>query len=468
MNMAKDIKYWQLSNELEEGRNHVLRMVARNEDLRLILNTLCQKAQVYNPKMLCSILRLDSHKKTLHPIASVSLPEFYCQALDGVTIGAGVGSCGTAAFIKKRVVVEDINSHPYWAQYKGLALEAGVQSCWSEPIIGADGVVFGTFAMYYKAPQKPSKEDLKFIELSANLAAVVFENHSNRSKLLDANTLLKQTINERNNELEKVNLALEASIKEQSKQYSLDIETEKMQTTNSLLCGFSHEISTPIGTAITATSVAKDKIKQISEKVSTGDISRKILIDSVDELKEVIELSKQSLNKVDTLLQRFKNINSFDSAKARSVFFMPTFLKETKKALSPLLNNHQCFIQCNKFNFFGTKEALWQIFFNLIENSVIHGFKAIDSGMIHISIIEGDNDIVINYQDNGCGISATKPTKIFEPFFTSNRNQDSLGLGLNIINNLITHNFQGSIKLLNSPIGIRYEIVLPKLSPDEE
>jgi len=466
MNMAKDIKYWQLSNELEEGRNHVLRMVARNEDLTLILNTLCQKAQVYNPEMLCSILRLDNNNKTLHPIASVSLPEFYCQALDGVAIGAGVGSCGTAAFIKKRVIVENINSHPYWAQYKGLALEAGVQSCWSEPIMGADGIVFGTFAMYYKTPQKPSKEDLKFIELSANLAAVVFENNSNRSKLLDANTLLKQTVNERNTELEKVNLALETSLKEQSKQYNLDIEAEKMQTTNSLLCGFSHEISTPIGTAITATSVAKDKMEQIRKKVSAGNISRKSFIDSVDELKEVIELSKQSLNKVDILLQRFKNINSFESARGRSVFSMPILLKETKKALAPLLNNHQCLIQCNNFNFFGTKEALWQIFFNLIENSIIHGFKAIDSGMIHINIIEGDNDVVINYQDNGCGISTTEPSRIFEPFFTSNRNQDSLGLGLNIINNLITHNFQGRIRLLDSPIGIRYEIILPKLSQD--
>ncbi len=260
MNTAKDIKYWQLSNELEEGRNSVLRMVARNEDLQLILNTLCQKAQMYNPEMLCSILRLDNNQKTLHPLASVSLPEFYCQALDGVPIGLGVGSCGTAAYTKERVVVEDINTHPYWAQYKGLALEAGVQACWSEPIRGADGMVFGTFAMYYRVPQKPEEEDLKFIELSANLAAVVFENHSNRHKLLEANNRLKQTVSERNAELEKVNAALKTSLQEQEKQYSLDINTEKMLTTNSLICGFSHEISTPVGTALTAVTLIEDKI----------------------------------------------------------------------------------------------------------------------------------------------------------------------------------------------------------------
>ena len=124
MNSSKeDINYWKLASELEEGRNSVLRMVASNEQLSFILKPLCEKAQIYDPQMLCSVLRLNNDKNTLHPIASVSLPESYCQALDGVAIGAGVGSCGTAAFIKKRVIVEDINTHPYWAQYKNLALD---------------------------------------------------------------------------------------------------------------------------------------------------------------------------------------------------------------------------------------------------------------------------------------------------------------------------------------------------------
>ena len=254
MNLAKGIKYWQLSSKLEEGRSQVLRLAASNQKLEVILNTLCQNAQTYNAKMLCSILRLDNDNKTLHPIASASLPESYCQALNGVSIGVGVGSCGTAAFLKKRVVVEDINTNPYWVQYKDLALNAGLQACWSEPIIGADGMVFGTFAMYYKTPQTPTEEDIKFIEVSANLAAVVFENDSNRRKLLSANTKLKQTVNERNAELERVNLSLKALIEENSKQYDRNINAEKMLTTTSLICGFSHEISTPVGTAITATS----------------------------------------------------------------------------------------------------------------------------------------------------------------------------------------------------------------------
>lgn len=462
MTISKDINYWRLSNQLEEGRNHVLKMVARNEDIKLVLNTLCQKAQTYNPEMLCSVLRLDNQQKTLHPIASVSLPDFYCQALEGVTIGSGVGSCGTAAFTKSRIIVEDINTHPYWNQYKTLALKAKVQSCWSEPILGANGLVFGTFAIYYREPKTPTEEDLKFIELSANLAAVVFENHENKTKLLEANEQLKQKINERTFELEKVNIALEASIKAQSKKYLLDINNEKMLTTNSLICGFSHEISTPIGTAITANSIAEDKIKQLNEIATSDNLSRKFFINSLCEFEEIISLNSQSLKRVNALLQRFKNINTFKRVQENTSFCMSRLLNEIKKSIQPVLGIHQLLIQCEDFSIFSNKDILWQIFFNLIENSIIHGFKDIAVGMVHINITEERKMIIINYQDNGCGVSKKNTEKIFEPFYTSNRNKNSLGLGLNIINNLITNSLQGTIKLIDSPVGVRYEIMFPK------
>ena len=463
MNIAKEgISYWKLASALEEGRNQVLRLVARNKKLELILNTLCQKAQIYNPEMLCSILRLNNDTKTLHPIASVSLPDFYCQALDGVSIGAGVGSCGTAAFTKNRVIVEDINTHPYWNQYKNLALEAGLQACWSEPIIGADGIVFGTFAMYYSVPKKPTKEDLKFIELSANLAAVVFENHSNREKLLSANKLLSQTVNVRNTELEQVNLELENAIKEQKSQFHSDIKTEKMLTTNSLICGFFHEISTPIGTALTAISVAEDKLFVLSKEFTSGSLTRNLFIKRTLELTEAVEINKKSLLRANDLLQRFKDVNTFASMEDKSEFSMREFLKEVEISVKGLLGRHQMSIQSENFQLICQKESLWQILFNLIENSIIHGFKNMTIGSIHINVTADAEEIAINYQDNGCGISEKKTSKIFEPFYTSARNRRSLGLGLSILNNLVNHNLKGRVRLVNSPVGIRYEIIVPR------
>lgn len=457
----EEFSYWQLASRLEEGRNQVLRMVAQNESLEKILNTLCQKSLIYNHDMLCSILRLDNKNKTLHPIASVELPNSYCQALDGVSIGAGVGSCGTAAFLKERVIVEDINTHPYWNQYKELALDAGVQACWSEPIYGPNGIVYGTFAMYYRQPRTPTDEDLKFIELSANLAAVVFENHENREKLIAANSQLSKTINEQNSELKQVNVALTQALKDQNSQHDVKLKAEKMITANNLISGFSHEVSTPVGIALTAISACEDKLSTLNHEFSSGQLTRSIFVAKIKELVETITISKMSLLKTNDLLQRFKEVCTPEASEATYQFSLVEFFEEILESTNNLLGQHKLDVQCQDINITSNKTSLWQVFFNLIENSIIHGFEQTKNGIIHINIVKENDEIIINYQDNGCGLQEDKTASIFEPFYTSARNNKNIGLGLNITNNLISHSLQGRIRLQKSPVGVRYEIILP-------
>ena len=83
---------------------------------------------------MCSILLMDDDGEHLLQGAAPSLPDFFNEAINGVEIGIGVGSCGTAAFSGERVVVEEIAPHPYWENYKELAADAGLGSCWSEHI----------------------------------------------------------------------------------------------------------------------------------------------------------------------------------------------------------------------------------------------------------------------------------------------------------------------------------------------
>ena len=408
VSLNEQVAYWQRAMELEEGRNEVLRMVASGDSLESVLNTLCQRAQIYNPQMYCSVLLLDNEANTLHSIASASLPDFYCQALDGTAIGMGVGSCGTAAFIQQRVIVEDINTHPYWVQYKGLALEAGLQACWSEPIIGQDGRVYGTFAMYYNTPSKPNDEDIKFIELSANLAAVVFENDYNRQQLVDANTKLSLTVDERTSELEAANKALANRIERQARQQIERIEEEKMLTTNALLCGFAHEISTPIGNSLTTVSAIVDKLDWLFAALEEGTVSKKTFEQQLTQLHQLSEINKSNLIKADTLLGQFQRMDAKQVNDVQQDFELSTFFAEVKASLRGLLGEHQLFIDSQALPITCVKECLWQVFYQLIENSVEHGFGAKHQGKIHISAMRKGNDIVINYQDDGCGIDAEK------------------------------------------------------------
>ena len=460
---SKPLSYWQLANALEEGRNQVLRMVARNDDLAVILDTLCHKAQLYNTQMLCSILRLDSDAGTLHPIASVSLPAFYCDALEGVHIGAGVGSCGTAAFLKERVIVEDINTHPYWSQYKGLALEAGVEACWSEPIIGAEGIVYGTFAMYYRKPKKPCEEDLKFIELSANLAAVVFENNSNREKLLLANAQLSQTIDQRNHQLEQVNSSLEKALKQQKEHHQSHITSEKIITTNSLICGLSHELNTPIGNALTAISTAEDKLTDLNSAFISNTLTRNEFVKKITELNEIAKMNRANLERAINLITRFREVNVADNVEDIITFDFQHMFTEFRTGITSMLGRHKIHLDCHNIQISCAKLSLCQVLLHLIENSIEHGFTAKELGLITINVTKNTNHVVIDYQDDGVGLDEEQKIKIFEPFYSSKRNKKHVGLGLIIVSNIITHVMKGTIELIPSPIGVRYKVLIPNV-----
>ena len=127
--------------------------------------------------MSCSVLLYNTLNKTLHTAAAPSLPEFYCQAIEGFTIGEGVGSCGTAAATKKVTIVEDIQSHPYWAPLTDLAEKANVSACWSTPILSNKQRVLGTFACYFATPQGPTPRQLEFMSAASVTLAVAIEQH---------------------------------------------------------------------------------------------------------------------------------------------------------------------------------------------------------------------------------------------------------------------------------------------------
>lgn len=162
----------------EKNRSHILELIASDELLSVILAAIVKGVEVENPHMLCSILVLDELGKHLLSGAAPSLPDFYTQAVNGIEIGVGVGSCGTAAFKNERVIVEDIQNHPYWAPYKELAKDASLGSCWSEPIRSTQGKVLGTFAIYHHEVNRPTETDLLLIEQTASLASIAIEkNH---------------------------------------------------------------------------------------------------------------------------------------------------------------------------------------------------------------------------------------------------------------------------------------------------
>ena len=159
--------------------------IAAGDPMDEIFKSIIAGVESLQPGVLCSILLLkDGRRLTLG--AAPSLPAFYCQAIDGAEIGLYAGSCGRAAYLKRRVVVADIASDPLWVDYKDLAAQAGLAACWSEPIVGAGGRVLGAFAMYQRQPGAPDAHDIATIASAAHLAAIVIERDLTQDALAES------------------------------------------------------------------------------------------------------------------------------------------------------------------------------------------------------------------------------------------------------------------------------------------
>lgn len=171
----------QRASLMQQNRSRILSMIVEQAPLLQVLDALVEGAQQMDSSASCTVLLLDD-QGFLHVASAPHLPDEYNAAIEGIAAGYGVGSCGTAAFLGQRVVVEDVRVHPYWQPYQALVDIAGIRSCWSEPIKNRQGKVLGTFAIYHKEVTSPSEQDIQLISESAALAEIVIE----RSNAIEA------------------------------------------------------------------------------------------------------------------------------------------------------------------------------------------------------------------------------------------------------------------------------------------
>ena len=190
------------SQVIQEGQRQFLELLATGGDFYETLQTLVQIIEGQWPGMLGLVLLLDADGRQLQIGAYNQLPEEYIDTIEGLEIGPNVGSCGTACFTKKRVIVTDIAEDARWEGLRHLALKYGLRACWSEPVINAEGNVLGTFAMYYDHPRQPTKDELHAIEVAAHLVGVAIEQNRARQEIQRAYRSLERRVRERTRELQ--------------------------------------------------------------------------------------------------------------------------------------------------------------------------------------------------------------------------------------------------------------------------
>ncbi|RCS31288.1 EAL domain-containing protein [Rhodanobacter denitrificans] len=191
---CQDITERKHAEQLEAGQHEILAGIAAQRPLVQNLEQIAHLHEEMNPGALCSLLLLDeSGRHVLHG-AAPSLPEAYSRALHGLEIGDAHGSCGTAAWCGERVVVADITTHPYWENYRSLALVHGLRACWSTPVFGSGGQVLGTFAVYFREPREPRPEELHSIDRMLPITGIAIESDRLTRRLRERNRFFEMSL----------------------------------------------------------------------------------------------------------------------------------------------------------------------------------------------------------------------------------------------------------------------------------
>lgn len=155
-------------------QTEILEQIAAGCPLVEVLTVIATTLENLVPGCCCSVLLLDRETATLRHGAAPSLPAEYSEGIDGMAIGAGAGSCGTAAYTGRPAVAADIRADARWVRYRVLADRFGLRACWSTPIRGRDGIS-GTFAVYHPSPHRPTPREKHLVARLTHLASVAID-----------------------------------------------------------------------------------------------------------------------------------------------------------------------------------------------------------------------------------------------------------------------------------------------------
>lgn len=424
VHIVSDITSLKNAELREHIRADILEKIASGESLSNMLSYIAVAIENENPEMLCSILLVSDDGKRLLNGAAPSLPDFYNIATNRTKIAEGVGACGTAAFRKERVIIEDIQGHPFWKGFKP-AEEAGLRSCWSEPVISSTGKLLGTFAIYHHNPATPTEDDFALIQQASAFASIAIERSKGEAEKMELEHLLSQS--------------------------------QKMEAIGHLSGGIAHDFNnllTPIlvyAEMLKRTVADNEKAKSqldgiIKASGKARDLTQQLLSFG---RKQVMQMQVVDLNDI---------IMSFHQMVRRT-------LRENI-SLSLQLSSRPAVVRADS-------AKIEQVLLNLALNSqdaiAANGSISIETGHIMVDDeiarrnpgMESGRFVLLSCSDNGSGMTPETMTRIFEPFFSTKEIGHGTGLGLANVYGIVKQHKGYIMAVSTVGIGTTFKIYLP-------
>lgn len=240
------------------------------------------------------------------------------------------------------------------------------------------------------------------------------------------------------------------------------LESDSLAEMGNIIADIAHEVNTPLGNSIMGVSYIKTEVKNLK------NIEPEYLEEAIQNMEKSIEFTETGLKKTAKLIDHFKKVVNSEKYNKKVDFNIKYIIEEVVSeliALYPKLSNYDIDVSCDgDISIYDNPDAYKEIFKNLIENSLIHGYEGKDFGKISVFLTKDNNDLVIIYDDDGNGMDKDISSKVFKPFFSTKRSEGHLGLGMFIVYNIVESRCKGKI-ICDSHLGsgTEYKIRIPAL-----
>ncbi|CUI07090.1 GAF domain-containing sensor histidine kinase [Massilia antarctica] len=266
--------------------------------------------------------------------------------------------------------------------------------------------------------------------------------------------------------LEQQNGALNAALTALRDAQTELVRQEKLASLGRLVAGVAHEINTPLGICVTATSHLVQELKLTREEMAAGEMTEDSLQQFFDIIDQSLRIMTTNTQRAAALVRSFKQVAVDQSSEDIRSFNMKAYLAEVLLSLQPRLKGRPVKVEVDcpdEIVLDSFPGAVSQIVTNLVMNSLVHGFTREQAGTIRMEVRLDGGQVWFDYSDDGAGMDQETLAKLFDPFFTTRRGQGGSGLGAHIVYNLVTGPLGGSVKVDSAPgKGLHYRLRFPQ------
>jgi signal transduction histidine kinase len=333
--------------------------------------------------------------------------------------------------------------------------------CWlGVPLFVGDETIGLIVVQSYDAAVVYGPADQELLSFVASQVANSLHRRRSAETLQQAYAQLEQRVQERTQDLTSTLDQLRDTQDELVRQ-------EKLASLGGLVAGIAHEINTPLGICVTATTHVQDELRKWRKWHEAGSLDATRIKAMLDELDVALRILDNNTRRGAELVRSFKQIAVDQSSGQRRTFDLAEYLDEIVLSLKPKLKRVSCAVQveCRPgIRMDSFPGALSQVVTNLIMNALLHAFEGRKGGSIRVQGEADGEDVVLKVSDDGIGMAAADLKRFFDPFFTTKRGSGGSGLGAHIVFNQVTSVLGGTIRVRSAPgEGLQVQMRLPRM-----